>query len=97
MGILHKAYPVPVAIGTSAAAMIEGTIFHERLSKSKRIAEDIRLGHPGRAIRVGTSLEKRGDTYVNTEALLFRTARRLMDGYVYVPQKCFSKLRGTSN
>lgn len=52
---------VTVAIGTSAAAMIEGTIVHEMPSKRKRIAEDIRLGHPGGVRRVGASLEKRGD------------------------------------
>jgi 2-methylaconitate cis-trans-isomerase PrpF len=86
MGTLHKAYPVTVAIATSGAAMVENTIVHEMLSKSRCRSEEIRLAHPGGIIPVGALVERKGNSYIYKEALLCRTARRLMDGYVYVPK-----------
>ena len=57
-------------------------------------AEDICLGHPGGIIPVGVAITKKGKRYEYKEAVVGRTARRLMDGHVYVPQKYFHKLGG---
>ena len=89
MGTLHKAYAATGAICTTGAAKIEGTVLHELLSKGALEASEIRLGHPGGIIPVGTEVEKKGNSYEYKEAVLGRTARRLMDGYVYVPEKYF--------
>jgi 2-methylaconitate cis-trans-isomerase PrpF len=61
------------------------------LSKGALEAKEIRLGHPGGIIPVGAEVEKGGGRYEYKEAVLGRTARRLMDGYVYVPEKYFQK------
>ena len=89
MGALHKAYAVTGAICTTGAAKIEGTVVHEMLRKDALEAKEIRLGHPAGIIPVGVHVEKKGSGYEYKEALLSRTARRLMDGYVYVPAKHF--------
>lgn len=89
MGALHKAYAVTGAICTTGAAKIEGTVVHELLSKAALEAKESRLGHPAGIIPVGAHVEKKGNSYEYKEALLGRTARRLMDGYVYVPEKHF--------
>jgi 2-methylaconitate cis-trans-isomerase PrpF len=94
MGTLHKAYAATGAICTAGAAKIEGTILHELLSKGALEAKEIRLGHPGGIIPVGAEVEKGGSRYEYKEAVLGRTARRLMDGYVYVPEKYFHKAGG---
>ncbi|MBW1888036.1 MAG: 3-methylitaconate isomerase [Deltaproteobacteria bacterium] len=89
MGTLHKAYAVTGAICTTGAAKIEGTIVHEVLGKNAFKKRNVRLGHPGGIISIEVAMEKRGDIYEYREAVLNRTARRLMAGYVYVPQKYF--------
>ncbi|UCG65857.1 MAG: 3-methylitaconate isomerase [Deltaproteobacteria bacterium] len=91
MGTLHKAYAATGAICTAGAAKIEGTVVHEMLGKSTPESKEGCLGHPGGIIPVGAIIEKKGNTYEFKEALLSRTARRLMDGYVYVPEKYFQR------
>jgi len=89
MGTLHKAYAATGAICTTGAAKIEGTVVYEMLGRGALERKEIRLGHPGGIIPVGTEVEKNGNSYEYKEAVLDRTARRLMDGYIYVPKKCF--------
>jgi 2-methylaconitate cis-trans-isomerase PrpF len=89
MGTLHKAYAVTGAICTAGAARIEGTVVHEAMGNIPSLEKDIRLGHPGGVIPVKAAVteEQRGYTY--KEAVLYRTARRLMEGYVCIPEKAF--------
>ena len=90
MGTLHKAYAATGAICTVGAAKIEGTVVHEMAADGAFEAEEIRLGHPGGIISIGAEVEKTRDTFVYKEATVGRTARRLMEGYVYVPERYFS-------
>lgn len=89
MGTLHKAYAATGAICTTGASKIENTVVNEMLGKGALEAKEIRLGHPGGIISVGAIIEKKGNAYEYREAVLGRTARRLMDGYVYVPESIF--------
>ena len=91
MGTLHKAYAATGAICTTGAAKIEGTVPYEMLNETGLAAKEIRLGHPGGIIPVAPETEKKGNGYEYKEAVLGRTARRLMDGYVYVPERYFQK------
>jgi 2-methylaconitate cis-trans-isomerase PrpF len=90
MGTLHKAYAVTGAICTTGAANIEGTVVNEMLEAGSIDGRETRLGHPGGIIPIEAKVEQKGNQYVYSEAILSRTARRLMDGHVYVPQKHFS-------
>ena len=91
MGTFHKAYQVTGAIPTAGAAMIEGTIVYDMVSEAARKKGLIRLGHPGGIMDVGARVEKRNNTFEFKEASIGRTARRLMEGYVFVPEKLFRK------
>jgi len=91
MGTLHKAYAVTGAICTAGAAKIKGTVVHDIVRKSPEPMEAIRLGHPGGIISIQACVENVGDDYDYREARVYRTARRLMDGTVYVPKKYFSE------
>lgn len=79
VGALHKAYPMTVAVGTGAAARIPGTIVNE-IVNPKPDQEIIRIGHASGVTEV--------DIKMNGEKVLkggvTRTARRIMDGWVYV-------------
>lgn len=89
MGALHRSYAVTGAICTVGAAMISGTVVHEVLNNCSHKNPMIRLGHPGGIIEIGAVVEKKGNTCIYREAVLGRTARRLMEGHVCVPAKYF--------
>ncbi|MBI4525229.1 MAG: 3-methylitaconate isomerase [Deltaproteobacteria bacterium] len=82
---LHKAYAVTGAVCLGAAAKIEGTIVNEiyrRVQPDKPAA--VRVGHPSGTLQVEIEIVKRNGRLELTKAALARTARLLMDGYVYV-------------
>jgi hypothetical protein len=89
MGALHRSYAVTGAICTVGAAMLEGTVVHEMLAPESHGRQMLRLGHPGGTIEIGAVVEKSGNAYIYREAVLGRTARRLMEGRVLVPAKYF--------
>lgn len=79
VGALHKAYPMTVAVGTGAAARIPGTIVNETAAPAQD-QEIIRIGHSSGVTEVDVKLD--GETVV--KGGVTRTARRIMDGWVYV-------------
>jgi 2-methylaconitate cis-trans-isomerase PrpF len=79
VGAVHKAYPITVAIGTGAASMIQGTIVNE-LVKPASGQTKIRLGHASGVTNVEIVMD--GDRVV--KGGVTRTARRIMDGYIYI-------------
>jgi len=89
MGTLHKAYAVTGAVCTAGAAKIKGTVVQEMLKKND--TEKVRLGHPGGIMDIEAKVEKKEHTYYFKEAVVNRTARRLMEGYICIPEKHFQK------
>ena len=89
MGTLHKAYAVSGGVATAGAAMVAGTVVHDLLKPEARGKEMLKIGHPGGIIEVGAVMEKINGEIRYREAVLGRTARRLMEGYVLVPEKIF--------
>jgi 2-methylaconitate cis-trans-isomerase PrpF len=81
---VHKAFPVTGAVCTGVAAMIEGTVVNEVLSDRAKHSGIIKIGHPAGVIDVEVELKKEGNNFVLKKANLFRTARRIMEGYVYL-------------
>ncbi|MCU0604114.1 MAG: hypothetical protein MUC33_15800 [Desulfobacterales bacterium] len=89
MGTLHRAYAVSGAVATAGAAMIPGTVVGELVREEARGKDLLRIGHPGGVIDVGAVIEPRAGEFIYREAVLGRTARRLMEGNVLVPEHCF--------
>ncbi len=79
VGALHKAYPMTVAVGTGAAARIPGTIVNE-IVKAAPNQDIIRLGHASGVTEVDVKMD--GEKVI--KGGVTRTARRIMDGWVYV-------------
>ena len=79
VGALHKAYPMTVAVGTGAAARIPGTIVYETL-KAPLESDIIRLGHSSGITDVDIKMD--GEKVL--KGGVTRTARRIMDGFVYI-------------
>lgn len=91
MGTLHKSFAVSGAVATAGAARIPGTVVHDLISLEASKKEIMRLGHPGGIIEVGAVVKETRGNFNYKEAILGRTARRLMEGNVLVPEKYFHR------
>jgi len=69
------------AIGTAAA--IPGTLVNLAAGGGERTA--VRFGHPSGTLRVGAEARQVGGDWVVTKAIMSRSARVLMEGWVRVP------------
>jgi hypothetical protein len=84
MQVLHKTYAGTGTVCTGAAAKIPGTLVYRMIPGIDRI-DIIQIGHPAGVIQIEAVVEKG----IVTRAAFARTARRIMDGYVYVPKDRF--------
>jgi 2-methylaconitate cis-trans-isomerase PrpF len=86
---MHKTYPGTGTVCTGAAALIPGTLVNrvcaERASKEKMV----RIGHPSGTIDIEVDVHNTKDGPELKLAAFGRTSRRIMEGFVYVPEKLF--------
>ena len=89
MGLPHRAIPLTGGLSAATGAAIPGTILAEHAT-TRPDSDDfqIRIGTPSGVIRFGAkvSTDKDGQTMVH-EAMVERTARRLMEGQVVIPAR----------
>lgn len=81
MQVMHKTYAGTGTTCTGAAAKIPGTIVN-LVTHSK--SPLVRIGHPAGVIDIEVETEKDGVGIKLERAAFGRTARRIMDGYVYI-------------
>ncbi|MDY6825560.1 MAG: PrpF domain-containing protein [Bacillota bacterium] len=87
LGALHQTYAGSITVVTGVAAVIPGSVVND-VTKMKKGQKLVRIGHPGGIIEMEAEVEKPPDGQVKlTRAMYSRTARRIMDGYVFVPRK----------
>jgi len=86
---MHKTYPVSGTVCTGAAARIPGSIVWEVLREEAKSRININIGHPGGIIPVEADAEVTGNGVKLKRVGVYRTARRIMDGYVYVRKTVF--------
>jgi 2-methylaconitate cis-trans-isomerase PrpF len=85
----HKAIQVSGSLCTGAAARVPGTIVGDVLRETARTRSTINIGHPSGTFPVEAEAET-VDGQVKIKRLrVFRTARRIMEGYVYVRKSVF--------
>ena len=84
MGQLHHAMTGTGAVAIAAAAAIPGTI----VRRVAPVGSDgrVRFGHPSGSLGVGAEAVERAGEWAVTKVLMSRSARRLMEGWVRVPQ-----------
>lgn len=87
MGRLHHAMMGTAAVAIGTAAAIPGTLVNLAAGGGERQA--VRFGHPSGLLRVGAEARQVGGQWRVTKALMSRSARILMEGWVRVPADCF--------
>ncbi|MGF6674019.1 2-methylaconitate cis-trans isomerase PrpF [Paraburkholderia tuberum] len=85
MGKLHHAMMGTAAVAIGTAAAIAGTLVNRAAGGGER--ESVRFGHPSGTLRVGAQASLQDGEWVVTKAIMSRSARVLMEGWVRVPQQ----------
>ena len=83
MGKLHHAMMGTAAVAIGTAAAIPGTLVNLAAGGGKRNA--VRFGHPSGTLRVGAEAQQVNGDWTVTKAIMSRSARVLMEGWVRVP------------
>lgn len=87
MGKLHHAMMGTCAVAIGTAAAIPGTLVNLAAGGGER--EAVRFGHPSGALRVGAQAKRVDGQWTVTKAVMSRSARILMEGWVRVPAESF--------
>jgi 2-methylaconitate isomerase len=87
MGKLHHAMMGTAAVAIGTAAAIPGTLVNLAAGGGPR--EAVRFGHPSGTLRVGAAAEQVNGQWVVKKAIMSRSARVLMEGFVRVPGDAF--------
>lgn len=87
MGKLHHAMMGTAAVAIGTAAAIPGTLVNLAAGGEQRDA--VRFGHPSGTLRVGAEARQVDGQWTVTKAIMSRSARVLMEGWVRVPGDSF--------
>ncbi|WP_454255384.1 2-methylaconitate cis-trans isomerase PrpF [Pseudomonas sp. Marseille-Q8238] len=87
MGKLHHAMMGTAAVAIGTAAAIPGTLVNLAAGGGARSA--VRFGHPSGTLRVGAEATQIDGEWVVKKAIMSRSARILMEGWVRVPGDAF--------
>jgi probable AcnD-accessory protein PrpF len=83
MGVLHHAMTGTGAVAIAAAAAIPGTLVHRLAPVSAN--GRVRFGHPSGSLSVGAEAREENGQWAVKRVMMSRSARRLMEGWVRVP------------
>ncbi len=83
MGKLHHAMMGTAAVAISAAAAIPGTLVNLAAGGVDRTS--VTFGHPSGTLKVGAEAIQNGDQWEIEKAIMSRSARIIMEGWVRIP------------
>ncbi|WP_026437197.1 2-methylaconitate cis-trans isomerase PrpF [Acidovorax sp. JHL-9] len=87
MGKLHHAMMGTVSVAIATAAAVPGTLVN--LAAGGGARHSVRFGHPSGQLRVGAEANLVDGQWTVTKAVMSRSARILMEGWVRVPNDSF--------
>ena len=91
MGKLHHAMMGTAAVAIGAAAAIPGTLVALAASKGEKqsAVESVTFGHPSGVLKVGAKASELDGHWIVDKAMMSRSARILMEGWVRIPGDSF--------
>ena len=87
MGKLHHAMMGTAAVAIGTAAAVPGTLVNLAAGGGERQA--VRFGHPSGTLRVGAEAKLVDGEWTVTKAIMSRSARIIMEGWVRIPGDTF--------
>ena len=86
MGQLHHAMMGTAAVAIATAAAIQGTLVNQAAGGGQ--LNSVRFGHPSGTLQVGAEVACVNNQWSAVKAVMSRSARVLMEGWVRVPAEC---------
>ncbi|EIO5098545.1 2-methylaconitate cis-trans isomerase PrpF [Vibrio parahaemolyticus] len=87
MGKLHHAMMGTAAVSIASAACVPGTLVNLAAGGGEK--ESVTFGHPSGTLKVGAQAKQTEQGWVVQKAIMSRSARILMEGFVRVPSDVF--------
>ncbi|PQJ44414.1 putative methylaconitate Delta-isomerase PrpF [Vibrio campbellii] len=87
MGKLHHAMMGTAAVAIASAVCVPGTLVNLAAGGGEK--ESVTFGHPSGTLRVGAKAKQTEQGWVVEKAIMSRSARILMEGFVCVPSNVF--------
>ncbi|WP_203342404.1 2-methylaconitate cis-trans isomerase PrpF [Vibrio diabolicus] len=87
MGKLHHAMMGTAAVAIASAACVPGTLVNLAAGGGEK--ESVTFGHPSGTLKVGARAKQTEQGWVVQKAIMSRSARILMEGFVRVPSDVF--------
>jgi 2-methylaconitate cis-trans-isomerase PrpF len=92
MGACHRAFALTAAMCLAVAARVPGTVVAGAAGPAQTVggprkaqSGSVRLGHPSGVLPIAASVSERGGEVWAERVTVYRTARRLMEGFLRVP------------
>ncbi len=86
IGQPHRAVPLTGAMCLALTARLEGSLVHHLARGPAASSDPVRIAQPSGVTVVNASVRRDRNGWIADYASVYRTARRLMDGSVYVPE-----------
>jgi 2-methylaconitate cis-trans-isomerase PrpF len=95
MGKLHKAFAITAGVPAAAASVIPGSVVHRVIAGTEEDPMERRfvIGHPSGQMDVEVEARKEEGQIRIVSCTIGRTARKIMEGRVYIPKKVY-QLKG---
>jgi 2-methylaconitate cis-trans-isomerase PrpF len=84
MGKTHRTFAGTSSMCLAVAAAVPGTVVYAVARRA--LPDRVRIGHPAGILEIGAKVRPEGDDWRVESVTTQRTARRIMDGFIYVPQ-----------
>jgi 2-methylaconitate cis-trans-isomerase PrpF len=84
IGQPHRAVPLTGAMCLAVASHLPGSVVHAMAAKSGSTDHPVRIAQPSGVTIVGAAVHRDGSGWLAEHATVYRTARRLMEGMVYM-------------
>jgi 2-methylaconitate isomerase len=84
IGQPHRAVPLTGAMCLAVASRLPGSIAHQVARAPASSDEPVRIAQPSGLTVVGASVRRADDGWIAEQATVYRTARRLMEGVVFL-------------
>ncbi len=91
IGKLHKAFAITAGVPAAAASVIPGSVVHRVIvgTGDDPMERKLVIGHPSGQMDVGVEARKEEGRIRIVSCTIGRTARKIMEGRVYIPRKVY--------